>query len=181
MEFNNEFSLVTPVTPKKRLSIFARKDDNDESTDFSGFISPKLEKQLLKESRGSKSFASPLGSFLSSGKRGSLLSPGKRDSKVFSPGKRDSKIFSPVSSVANVLRSSFRESFVKRSPMKDDEDEDEDEDEESDSEEEDSDDEEEVNEDDSDSEGEELEKDLKDEELLLLVCREFELMGDDGG
>jgi hypothetical protein len=154
VEFKNEFSLVTPIAPKKRLStLFARKDDNDGSTDLSGFVSSKLEKQLLKEGRGSKSFASPRGSFLS-------------------PGKRGSKVFTPVSSMANVFRSSFRESFVKRSPKKDDEN--------SDSEEEDSDDEEEVNEDDSDSEGEELEKALNDEELLLLVCRELELMGDDG-
>jgi hypothetical protein len=153
-ELKNEFILVTPIsTPKKRLRIVARKDDNGGSTDLSGFVSPtKLEKPSLKEIRGSKTFASP---------RGSLLSPGKRGSKVFSP----------VSSMANVLRSSFHGSFVKRSPKKDDED--------SDSEEEDSDDEKEANEDDSDSQGEELEKSLKDEELLFLVCRELELMGDD--
>jgi hypothetical protein len=109
----------------------------------------------LKESRGSNIFATP---------RGSLLSPGIR---------RGSKVFSPVSSMmANVLRSSFRESFVKRSPKKNDED--------SDSEEENSDDKEEVSKDDSDSEGKELEKALNDEELLLLVCQELELMGDDG-
>jgi hypothetical protein len=43
-EFKDEFSLVAPITPKKRSSIFAHEDDNDGSTGLSGFVLPKLEK-----------------------------------------------------------------------------------------------------------------------------------------
>jgi hypothetical protein len=120
---STEFRLASPL---KRLSLFSRKEDHEGNTGISSLLSPKREKELM------------------------------RDRKVF---------FSPVKSMSHALRQSFTLGQLRKSPRKEEADDEHDED----------------NEDNEDKEDNDEDKPLTEEEVMILLCRELQLIGDDDG
>ena len=111
---SSEFRLASPL---KRLSIFSRKEDHEGKTDMSVLLSPKREKELMK----------------------------------------DRKFFSPAKSILYALRQSLMLGQVRKGPRKEEAD----------------------DEHDKDKEDNDEENPLTEEEVMILLCRELELIGDD--
>jgi hypothetical protein len=120
---NSELRLASPL--RRSLRCFSPRNQGYHAVNsdyLNGLLSPKLEKELMK------------------------------DRKVF---------FSPVKSMSHALRQSFTLGQLRKSPRKEEADD-------------------EHKEDKEDKENNDEDKPLTEEEVMILLCRELELISDDG-